>query len=225
MTLDKADGFTLEEGTASSITATAKNGSGDYSYAWTGDLTGDAATLEIPATLAVGSYSVTVTVTDNGAEVEPIEKTIGFTVTEKVVVEDYATLPFVAEDTPYSGPWQKATVNGLTSKGLGPDYGDGSAKFDSTGDWLQVKFVGTPGTLSYAIKGNSTSADNPSTFLVQESADGENWTTLATYVSGDNLGAKATASHDLSATSQYVRFLYETKGAGNVGIYDVYISS
>ena len=80
VTLDKADGFTVAEGSADSITATAKNGSGDYSYAWTGDLTGDAATLEIPATLAAGTYTVKVTATDNGADAQTAEKEISFSV-------------------------------------------------------------------------------------------------------------------------------------------------
>jgi hypothetical protein len=228
VTLDKKDGFTLEEGTASSITATAKNGSGDYSYAWTGDLTGDTATLEIPATLAVGPYSVTVTVTDNGGDVDPIEKSISFEVTEKTVVVDYATLPFS-----YSGPWQKPTtpVNGLTSKGLGTDYTSGGAvgaKFDTTGDWMQIKFEGTPGTLSFGIKGNSLNETNISTFVVQESATGseDGWTTVATYKTGDKLtGDRTDEEIELTSTSQFVRFLYDEKGAGNVGIYDVAITS
>ena len=141
-------------------------------------------------------------------------------------VKDYAELPFVAEDTPYSGPWKGATVDGLTSKGLGDDYKDGSAKLDSANDWIQVKFVGTPGTLSFGIKGNSLSEEKPSTFLVQESADGTEWSTLETYTTGDKLtGERLDQTLELSATSQFVRFFYETKGAGNVGIYDVYISA
>ena len=307
VTLDKANGFTVDLGTADSITATAKNGAEPYTYAWTSDtpdLNGTGETLAIPATLAEGDYTVQVEVTDaesNKANkqiyfsvVAPLEPhainidvgiqngtvtsdpegeavkgtqvkltatatTEGYALKEMTVtygetvlaftaspatfempdeavsvgaifaeVKDYAELPFVAEDTPYSGPWQKPNADGLSHKGLGTDYADGSAKFDTTGDWMQVKFTGTPGTLSYAIKGNSLSSDKPSTFLVQESATGadDDWTTLATYVTDDNLtGTKAEASHELSASSQFVRFFYEEKGAGNVGIYDVYISS
>ena len=88
VTFDKKDGFVVPFETADSITATAKNGSGDYSYEWTGDLTGEGATLAIPATLASGPYTVTVKVTDNQAEIIPIEKSISFTVAEQVVTYD-----------------------------------------------------------------------------------------------------------------------------------------
>ncbi len=310
VTLDKANGFTVDLGTADSITATAKNGVEPYTYAWTSDtpdLNGTGETLAIPATLAEGDYTVQVEVTD--AESNKASKQIGFSVVaplephaininvgiqngtvtsdpegeavkgtqvkltatattegyalkemtvtygETVLtftaspatfempdeavtvgaifaeVKDYAELPFVAEDTPYTGPWQKATIDGLTSKGLGTDYMSGgvpvAAKFDTTGDWMQIKFAGTPGNLEYAIKGNAISAASNSTFLVQESADGETWTTLATYKSEDETltTTQTGATNELSASSQFVRFFYETKGAGNVGIYDVYISS
>jgi len=144
-------------------------------------------------------------------------------------VLDYATLPFIAEDTPYSGPWKGATVDGMTMTGLGSDYSstaDGvGAKFDGTGDSIVIKFTGTPGVLSYGIKGNSLNETNVSTFVVQESADGETWSTLATYATGDNLTtSKAVYTNELSSDSQYVQFLYQTKGSGNVGIYDIYIS-
>ncbi len=299
VTLDKANGFTVDLGTPDSITATAKNGVEPYTYAWTSDtpdLNGTGATLAIPATLAEGDYTVQVEVTD--AESNKANKQIYFSVVAPAVlypvtiaagiengeitvdkteaaegetvtvtatpaegfaleaitvngiaitattfpmpaeavevgatfaeVKDYAELPFVAEDTPCSGPWQKPKANGLSHKGLGTDYADGSAKFDTTGDWMQVKFTGTPGTLSFGIKGNSLSSEKPSTFLVQESATGEEdaWTTIGTYVTDEGLtGTKTDVSLELSATSQFVRFFYETKGAGNVGIYDVYITS
>lgn len=221
VTFDKADGFTLEEGTASSIKATASNGSGNYSYDWTGDLQGTGDTLEIPDTLAVGNYSVTVTVTDNEAEVDPIEKSIGFEVIETVIVLDYAILPFQ-----YSGPWQNATVSGMTCSGLGTDYNDGSAKFDTTADSLVIKFIGTPGDLSYGIKGNSQTTTDISTFKVLESADGVDYTPVATYSSDSNLtNTRQDVTNALSATSQYVQFLYDNKAKGNVGIYDVVITS
>ncbi len=299
VTLDKANGFTVDVGTADSITATAKNGAEPYEYVWSSDtaeLNGTGATLAIPATLAEGDYTVQVEVTDaesNNASkqiyfsvvapavlypvtiaagiengeitVDKTEAAEGETVTVTATpaegfaleaitvngiaitattfpmpaeavevgatfaeVKDYAELPFVAEDTPCSGPWQKPKANGLSHKGLGTDYADGSAKFDTTGDWMQVKFTGTPGTLSFGIKGNSLSSEKPSTFLVQESSTGEEdaWTTIGTYVTDEGLtGTKTDVSLELSATSQFVRFFYETKGAGNVGIYDVYITS
>ncbi|MBR6022968.1 MAG: RICIN domain-containing protein [Kiritimatiellae bacterium] len=311
VSLDKANGFTVDLGTADSIKASAKNGTEPYSYVWTSDtsdLNGTGDTLAIPATLAEGDYTVQVEVTDADSNkaskqigfsvVAPLEPhainiavgiqngtvtsdpegeavkgtqvkltatatTEGYALKEMTVtygetvltftsspatfempdeavsvgavfaeVKDYATLPFIAEDTPYTGPWQKATIDGLTSKGLGTDYTSGGAvgaKFDTTGDWMQIKFDGTPGELVYAIKGNSISETNNSTFLVQESATGaeDAWNTLATYQTEDGTltTSQETKTNALAADSRFVRFIYDTKGAGNVGIYGVYISS
>ena len=291
---DKEDGFTIEAGTADSITATALRGTEPYSYVWTGDLEGEGATLEIPGTLEAGTYSVTVTATDSADEPRTATADISFevvapatkysiaidpsivggtvvadketaaegelvtlTVTpdpdfvlaaifvneieitetsfpmpaEDVTVSatfiemvDYTTLPFDAPDTPYSGPWQQSERVGLSSSGLGSDYRDGSAKFGDSGVWMQIKFRGTPGTLSFGIKGNSVSETNVSTFVVRESADGENWAPVAVFTSDDNLtNSRRDVSYTLSEDSRYVQFLYQEKGAGNVGIYDVYI--
>ena len=176
------------------------------------------------------------TITVNGTPLESGETTFPMPAEAVEVsatfaeIKDSATLPFFAEGEPYEGPWKGATVDGLTSKGLGADYTSGGAlgaKFDSAGDWMQIKFDGTPGRLEYAIKGSSISAASNSTFLVQESADGETWNTLATYNSEDGTltTAQTGATHELSASSRFVRFYYETKGAGNVGIYSVYITS
>ena len=305
--VDKEDGFTVDEGTADSITAEAVRGVEPYSYAWTGDLEGDGATLAIPDTLEAGEYSVTVTATDSSDPQQEATADISFTVvapTQKFTVTvadgieggtveiqvdgavvdvpatlpqgtevkvvatpfdgyalgevtvtgatlgedstfvvegdavvsatfaevvDYATLPFVSAQTPYSGPWYNAELPvGMTSHGLGGDYdsADGiGAKFKDTGAWLQVKFTGTPGKLEYGIKGNGIAVTNETVpcFLVQESADGIEWKDLAVYTDENLGGTKTPASHDLSEDSRFVRFFYETKAQGNVGIYDVYI--
>ena len=301
VTLDKANGFTVDLGTTNSITATAKNGTEPYSYVWTSDtpdLNGTGDTLAIPATLAAGDYTVQVEVTD--AESNKVSKQIGFTVAAPleahainiavgmqngtvtsdpereavkgtqvkltatattegyalqemtvtygetelkfttspatfempdepvfvgatfVEVKDYATLPFS-----FGGPWQGATVSGMTLNGLGKDYTDGSAKLDGKGDFIQIKFAGTAGELSYGIKGNSLNAASNSIFLVQESADGKNWTDLAKFQSEDETltNSKQVVTNEVSASSQFVRFFYDTKGAGNVGIYDIAITS
>ena len=296
VSLDKEDGFTVEAGTADSITATAVRGTEPYSYAWTGDLEGEGETLAIPADLAEGEYAVTVTATDSSEPALTASKGIAFTVVPPVVryaitvaegiengevavdkelaeagetvtvtatpdagfelaaitvngvdiegntftvegdsvvsarfdeVVDYATLPFVAKDTPYQGPWQNAEVAGLTHNGLGTDYGDGAAKFRDAGVWMQIKFKGAPGSLTYGIKGNGLSEDSGITFRVQESADGKTWADLAVYSSDGDLGNdRMDGKTGLSEDSRFVRFFLETKtGEGNVGIYDVYIGA
>jgi hypothetical protein len=81
VTLDKANGFTVDLGSPDSITATAKNGAEPYTYAWTSDtpdLNGTGETLAIPATLAEGDYTVQVEVTD--AESNKANKQIYFSV-------------------------------------------------------------------------------------------------------------------------------------------------
>ena len=89
---------------------------------------------------------------------------------------------------------------------------------------MQIKFKGTPGTLSFGIKGNGLSGTNISTFAVLESADGENWTPVATYATGDNLTtSRKDERFTLAEDSRFMQFLYQEKGSGNVGIYDVYI--
>ena len=198
--------------------------------------------LETPAEVEEGTEVTVAATPADGYALEaitvngvPLDGTTTFTVTAATEVSatfaevvDYATLPFLAEDTPYAGPWKKAKVAGLTSDGLDNDYGDGAAKFIASGNWLQIKFVGTPGTLTYNLKGNGTSAE--CVFEVKVSAiggeDEESWTTLATYTGENALPTtKSEFSHELSADSRYVRFVYAAKDKGNVALYDVYISS
>ncbi len=86
VTLDKANGFTVDLGTPDSITATAKNGAEPYEYVWSSDtaeLNGTGETLAIPATLAEGDYTVQVEVTD--AESNKVNKQIGFSVVAPAV--------------------------------------------------------------------------------------------------------------------------------------------
>lgn len=135
-------------------------------------------------------------------------------------VSDTAELPFE-----HSGSWHGAALDGVTQKGLSSDYADGSAKFDSTGDWLQIKFGGEPGTLSCDITGKSLSEETVSTFTLLESADGETWTAVATYTSFENISnATEHASYDLSSESRFIKFEYTQKGAGNIALNNVVIT-
>ena len=298
VSLDKEDGFTVEEGTADGITATAVRGVEPYGYVWSGDLVGEGATLAIPANLAQGEYAVTVTATDSSEPPLTATKSISFEVVAPVVrysitvadgiengevsvdktlaeageevtvtatpaagyelveitvngtpltegntfvvegdsevsatfteILDYATLPFVSKDTPYSGPWYNAELPvGMTAQGLGSDYNDGAAKFNDSGDWIQVKFAGTPGKLSYWIKGNTIAAtdEKTPTFTVQESVDGQTWTDVIVYTGAEALDIDTKAEHELSEDSRFVRFFYTEKAQGNVGINDIYIGT
>ena len=186
-------------------------------------------TVTVTATPAEGCRleSITVNGTSLGSGVttfempgEAVEVSASF-----AEVKDSASLPFISEGKPHEGPWKGAPVDGLSAQGLGADYDDGAARFDDEGDWMQIRFTGTPGQLIYGIKGYSLSTNVPSTFLVQESADGTNWTTLATWISGELGNTQTMAYNDLATDTRYVRFFYATKGRGNVGISSVYITA
>ena len=127
-----------------------------------------------------------------------------------------ATLP-----TAYTGPWQEATPpEGWTFNGLGLDYqpgydpaGDGAAKLQNTGNAITVQFSQPAATVSYWLAGNSFSGG---TFQVQQSSDGTNWTALQTYTAlggGSNFYA-----HTVAPEARQVRFYYELKATGNVGV-------
>jgi hypothetical protein len=125
--------------------------------------------------------------------------------------------------TSHTGPWT-ALPAGWTKQGTGTyatDYdggGEGSAKFDSSGDWIKINIGGAPATVSYWIKGNTLSGEY--TFKVQESPNGSTYTDVAVFNSGNPIPNNSAVQHtnNLSASTRYVQFLYVTKATGNVGI-------
>ena len=124
--------------------------------------------------------------------------------------------------------WSAGTPLGWTDSGTG-SYTSSFActttdmgQLNSTGDFYQVFFSGTPNLLTFKLK--SASMDAASFCLVEESPDGLVWNTLGTYGPGNttftdcddiNLG--------LTSTTRYVRWTY-TKSAGNCGLDDVNIT-
>ena len=133
----------------------------------------------------------------------------------------------------YSGPWggTNALPAGWTKNGLPADYGtnydgvDGNAaKFDGSGDWLQIFFNSAPSTVSYYVMGNTLSGAY--IYKVQESVAGATWTDVVTYDGTTNPIAGSVVGHtnNLSSASRYVRFIYVTKTGGNVGLDGVRIS-
>ncbi len=135
-----------------------------------------------------------------------------------------ATLP-----ASYAGPWN-TLPSGWTNYSTGTystDYdggGEGSAKFDGSGDWIKVNFSGAPSTVTYYIQGNSLSGDY--FYKVQESVDGSNWTDVVTYYTNNPIqnSSAVKRTNNLTSTSRYVQFLYVTKVYGNVGLDGVTIA-
>ncbi len=131
---------------------------------------------------------------------------------------DYAELPFEFD----GGRADIENTNGMTQSGLDSDYGSSpKLKFNSTGDVVIIKINANPGTLTYDIKGNSFSG---STFTVQKSEDGTNYTDIKTYTA---LGDKQSESIDnIGQAIRYVKFIYTEKvqNGGNVALGNITIS-
>ena len=126
---------------------------------------------------------------------------------------DYASLPFSFN----GGLSAIASTLGLTQSGLGGDYKSApKLKFDTSGDYLILNFKETPASLSFDIKGNGSGSDPwDGTFIVQTSADGENYTDLKAYT---ELGATETESFALASTVRYIKWIYTEKKTGNVAL-------
>ncbi len=159
-----------------------------------------------PGYLALGSTNINITAD----------------VTEPVVLLDLpapATLPIF-----YSGPWMSGLPSGWYQTGLGADYTAAAAKFDNTADMLTVNFNSSPDSLIYTVKANVTGTWT-GTFDVLESIDGVSWTTVVSYTSPGAVPTTAiTARYKILSTSRWVRWIYTSKGNGNVSLDNVYIT-
>jgi hypothetical protein len=144
------------------------------------------------------------------------------------VVQDTAALPFE-----WHGPWKEklGALDGVTGA-LGSDtsdknyenQGNGIAVFGAKSHNFCVKFDGKPETVSYWIHGTANE-DTVYTFKVQESADGTEWTDVATYTSVDEgIDGYAQVTNELAETSRYVKFFFTERTAGSVGIDGIVIS-
>ncbi|WP_027449243.1 chitobiase/beta-hexosaminidase C-terminal domain-containing protein [Xylanibacter brevis] len=121
-----------------------------------------------------------------------------------------ATLPFS-----YDGNGTGSLPNGLTPTGLGTYKTSPKMQFDGTGDNLILKFNAAPTELSFKIKGNSFSGG---TFKVQYSANGSDYTDLATYTTLGDTQTETFDSDDLPATTRFIKWIYTSKSSGNVGL-------
>lgn len=130
------------------------------------------------------------------------------TVTQAAPVIDYAKLPFE-----YDGNGTGTLPSGFTVSGLGTYNSSPAMKFDGTGDYAILKFNEVPGILTFDIKGNSFSGG---TFTVQTSADGVNYSDLATYT---ELSSTQNEEFDnLPESARYIKWVYTNKDNGNVAL-------
>ncbi|MCB1131876.1 MAG: endonuclease, partial [Verrucomicrobiae bacterium] len=94
----------------------------------------------------------------------------------------------------YGGPWGDLPAQGFLSSGtgtygtsLGGDSGNGSIKFDHSGDKLTVSFAAMPGTLSYHLKGNPGGGIlTDGSFQIFESPDNVDFTEVRSFVNKNN---------------------------------------
>ena len=139
------------------------------------------------------------------------------TINQAKFVVDYATLPFY-----WAGGAKDdfQALNGVTANGLGSDYAASNApyriKFDTTGDYIQIKTNEQPRRVSVDVKMLGGAAT--SSITVQESSDGITFSDVEELeISGkqnDVLNLQTTNAFD--ADTRYVR-LYFNKGS-NVGV-------
>ena len=111
-------------------------------------------------------------------------------------------------------------LNGVTTEGLGKDYAAAHApyliKFDSDGDYIQVKTDCRLGKVTIGVK--MVGGSNSSTIYVEGSSDGANFYTVESLdISGaQNSTMTLETTNDFDESDRYVR-LYFSKGS-NVGI-------
>jgi len=223
VTFDKSEGFTIEEGTSDTITATAANGTAPYTYAWTSSMQpADYAAVDnvftINAAAPTGTYWAQVVATDNAAA--SVTNTINFSI---VVVSDTATLPI---NESYTATFDWTTLPGWTGVGM-TTYSDGDMSFNANGDMLTVKFDAAPDELSFSLQGRDTTAGTaPMNFVAEESADGTTWTPVETIDESVVSTSQTTfGPYALLAASRYVRWNYVNKYAFNLGLNNVVITS
>ena len=169
------------------------------------------------------SDNIAVAVSNNSFEMPAKNVTV---TASFVAGADYVTLPW---SYPGEGSATSAgitAITGVTASGLGSDYAVGNApyqiKFDTTGDYIQVKTGSAIGQVSVGYKmlgGADTSA-----LTFKESADGTNWSEVQMLsISGtQNSTGVLTTTDSFDAESRYVQ-IYFTKGS-NVGIGSISIT-
>ena len=175
------------------------------------DVTSDATWTVTPETLnEIGTTQVTVTATYKG---HTPSKSIDVTVT----APQPAALPFNYDD----GKSAISTTQGMDQTGLGDDYKSSpKLKFDDSNDELVIYYGASASYLGYTIKGNNFSGG---TFSVMESADGVNYTNVATYTKLTQVNTAC--MNALKSASRYVKFVYTKKVDGNVALGKIEISA
>ncbi len=141
-----------------------------------------------------------------------------------------ATLPtdFDFATTPSTLPtgWSTNTTSSYSS-GLLDNNGTTSraGKLQSTGHFVMIEFFDDPGSVVYNIRSYGTNTFM-GTFIVEESVNGTNWSTLHNFGNGDFNDSWTTFTETPNPASRFIRFNLSNKVSGtNVGLDDVSISA
>ncbi len=186
------------------------------------------ATVTVNATPDSGYAVGTITVTGADSSNIPVTDSTftmpaqGVTVTVTFVV-DIAALP-IAEN--YTTTMEWTTLPGWSGVSIST-YSDGDAAFNATDDALTVQFDGTPGQLTFDLQGRtSTVGTAPMQFVVEQSANGTDWTTVATIVDTEvTTSTSSFGPYALEGSTRYVRWTLANKFGFNLGLNNVAIAA
>lgn len=150
-------------------------------------------------------------------------KTLAFNY-NKIVV-DYVTLPWAIDGTGGKSIWT-STV-GLSQNGLGSDYASNNApyltKFDTNGDYVQVKFNSPVKQVSFKVK--MIGGNNTSYFTLQGSSNGSVFTDIEKFTVSGKLNSELSfvSSQNIDESYRILRLVF--KKGSNVGLGAMSISA
>lgn len=141
-------------------------------------------------------------------------------------------LPFDMSSNSDSSKSELKNLPGFRSNKLGTSYADGSAKFEAKNAGsasLTAHLDSSPGTLSFdlkGVKGGTPSAYSGIVFMVSESADGVQWSTVTTLNETDIATTNYThfGAYNLSEETRYIRWLLAAASNGNTQLNNIVIT-
>ena len=142
------------------------------------------------------------------------------------------TLPFDISQNSVSEKAEIKTMPGFRGVKLGSSYADGSVKFESKNAgqaMLTAHLDCAPGNLSFDLKGakgGTPSSYSGISFVVSESANGTDWSTVTTL--DENGISTSTYTHlgplALSQETRYIRWFLAAAGSGNTQLNNIVIT-